>query len=134
MLDRARDSALVAKYHKDALDNYGGEKGCELIDTPAIEVLINRGEYASTMGTIPIWMRPILQRLPWFQKGKEAVQNLSGLAIAGVSHRLTTPNDRPDFLTRLIEGRDQNGNPLTKEELTSEASSQLTPGSETTSK
>ncbi|KII96069.1 hypothetical protein PLICRDRAFT_96318 [Plicaturopsis crispa FD-325 SS-3] len=133
MLDAASDSAPIAVSHMDAMNAYG-EKMCETDTTSASEIFINRGEVASTLGVLPPWTRPLLRKLPWFNGGKLAIQNLSGLSVAAVARRLAdTQTDRPDLLTRLQEGRDEEGNPLTRAELTSEASSQLTPGCETIS-
>jgi benzoate 4-monooxygenase len=61
------------------------------------------------------------------------VENLAGIAIARVSERLANPSDRVDLLARLMEGRDENGEKLGREELTAEALTQLIAGSDTTS-
>lgn len=42
-------------------------------------------------------------------------------------------NTRVDLLSRLMEGKDSNGNKLGREELTAEALTQLIAGSDTTS-
>ncbi|KAG9049268.1 hypothetical protein FS837_010804 [Tulasnella sp. UAMH 9824] len=147
MIDAARDMAAVAK---------GGEKdasqsGAEVTYIPAIRILNERGDFSATLGTIPLWARPYVKKLPWFQKGDKACQNLAGvrlsalppvstevdpglqLAIAAVNRRLNNPTDRVDLLTRLQQGKDDSGQPLGKEELTAEALTQLIAGSDTTS-
>ena len=63
-----------------------------------------------------------------------AVLGLAGIAIAQVAKRLTTPTDRTDLLGKLQEGKDDEGNPMGREELTAEALTQLIAGSDTTSK
>jgi len=63
----------------------------------------------------------------------KAIENLAGIAIARVNARLEKPSDRVDLLARLMEGRDENGNKLGREELTAEALTQLIAGSDTTS-
>ena len=62
------------------------------------------------------------------------MQNLAGIATARVSARLNgPPTDRVDLLARLMEGKDENGNKLGRQELTAEALTQLIAGSDTTS-
>ncbi|KAG8990574.1 hypothetical protein FRB90_001704, partial [Tulasnella sp. 427] len=129
MIDAARDVAAVAK---------GGEKdasqsGAEVTYIPAIRILNERGDFSATLGTVPVWARPYVKKLPWFKKGDKACQNLAGLAIAAVNRRLDNPTDRVDLLARLQQGKDDNGVPLGKEELTAEALTQLIAGSDTTS-
>ena len=65
------------------------------------------------------------------------MQNLAGIAVARVNARLDSPDEdkgsRKDLLARLMEGKDENGNSLGREELTAEALTQLIAGSDTTS-
>lgn len=87
------------------------------------------------MGVLPPWWRPYVKRfIPWFSKGDQAVKNLAGLAIAAVSKRLNQPTYRVDLLSKLQEGKDDEGRPMGREELTAEALTQLIAGSDTTSK
>lgn len=134
MIVNAKDSAPVAVSHKDAMDSYGCQTECEVISIPAVQILNLRGEFSATMGTLPPYWRPYVLRLPWFAKGKKAVKNLSGIAVAAVAKRLTTLTDRVDLLSKLQEGRDDEGKPMGNEELTAEALTQLIAGSDTTSK
>lgn len=103
---------------------------------PAVEILNRRGEVSSTLGCMPDLI-PIAQWLPdpFFNKGLAAVKDLAGIAIARVRRRLDSPPppDRKDLLARLMEGRDEKGEPLDREELTAEALTQLIAGSDTTS-
>lgn len=64
---------------------------------------------------------------PFFRQGVQAVQNLAGIAVARVKDRLDNPEQshRVDLLARLMEGKDANGNKLSREELTAEALTQL---------
>ncbi|KAI1844883.1 hypothetical protein JX265_009471 [Neoarthrinium moseri] len=106
------------------------------IYAPACEILNRRGEVSATLGAMP-WLKPYAKWLPdpFFSKGLEAVENLAGIAIARVSDRLASPPDinRKDLLARLMEGKDEKGEPLGREELTAEALTQLIAGSDTTS-
>lgn len=106
------------------------------IYAPACEIMNRRGEVSATLGCMP-WLKPYAKWLPdsFFSKGLEAVENLAGIAIARVSDRLERGDStgRKDLLARLMEGRDDKGEPLGREELTAEALTQLIAGSDTTS-
>lgn len=103
---------------------------------PAIEILNRRGEVSAALGCLPAlksyagWIPD-----PFFSQGLSAVQSLAGIAIARVKGRLDNPPpvERKDLLARLMEGRDDKGEPLGREELTAEALTQLIAGSDTTS-
>ncbi|POR39142.1 Uncharacterized protein TPAR_00657 [Tolypocladium paradoxum] len=102
----------------------------------AIETLNRRGEVSATLGCLP-WLTAYAKWLPdpFFSKGLSAVQNLAGIAIARVKNRIDNPPDRQrrDLLARLMEGRNDEGEPLGRDELTAEALTQLIAGSDTTS-
>ncbi|KAK3308440.1 cytochrome P450 [Chaetomium strumarium] len=106
------------------------------IYAPAIEILNRRGEVSATLGTLPE-LKPFAKYLPdpFFTKGLHAVEKLAGIAIARVKARLENPppTHRKDLLQRLMEGRDDKGQPLGRQELTAEALTQLIAGSDTTS-
>ncbi|KAL5408614.1 hypothetical protein PMIN04_011337 [Paraphaeosphaeria minitans] len=123
MLEKGADVAEV-KMSADAKPTYA----------PAIEVLNRRGEVSGTLGCLPA-LKPYAKYLPdaFFTQGIAAVENLAGIAIARVNERLQNPSDRVDLLARLMEGRDESGHPLGREELTAEALTQLIAGSDTTS-
>ncbi|WPH00050.1 Benzoate 4-monooxygenase [Acrodontium crateriforme] len=105
---------------------------------PAIEVLNRRGEVSNTIGCLPA-IKPYAKYIPdpFFYKGMQAIQNLAGIATARVNERLAAAErgeiTRVDLLARLMEGKDENGNKLGKQELTAEALTQLIAGSDTTS-
>lgn len=127
MLEKGKDVAEVRKT-PDSPPTYA----------PAIEVLNRRGEVSGTLGIMP-FLKPYAAFLPdsFFSKGLEAVENLAGIAVARVSERLKPEvmknNTRVDLLARLMEGRDETGAKLGREELTAEALTQLIAGSDTTS-
>lgn len=111
------------------------EAKVEVVHIPAVQILNDRGEFSASMGVLPPWLRPYVKRyIPWFSKGDQAVKNLAGLAIAAVSKRLNQPTYRVDLLSKLQEGKDDEGRPMGREELTAEALTQLIAGSDTTSK
>jgi benzoate 4-monooxygenase len=102
---------------------------------PAIQILNRRGEYSATMGCIPPVLRPLAKRLPWFKMGLESVRKLAGIAIAAVSARLElevsgmgAEANKDDLLSKLMKGKDENGEPMGREELTAEALTQLIAG------
>ncbi|CAF9942069.1 hypothetical protein IMSHALPRED_003187 [Imshaugia aleurites] len=105
---------------------------------PAVEVLNRRGEVSGTIGCLPS-LKPFAKYLPdsFFRNGVRAVENLAGIAAARVNARLDAPDEvtsqRKDLLARLVEGRDENGEKLGRQELTAEALTQLIAGSDTTS-
>ncbi|EGO03853.1 hypothetical protein SERLA73DRAFT_102157 [Serpula lacrymans var. lacrymans S7.3] len=133
MILNAKDSAPVAVSQKDAMKSYGSESTYEVIEIPAVQILNDRGEFSASMGVLPPHWRPLVRLLPWYRKGGKAVKNLAGLAVAAVAKRLTTPTDRVDLLSKLQEGRDDEGKLMGREELTAEALTQLIAGSDTTS-
>lgn len=107
----------------------------KVTSAPAIEVLNRRGEVSATLGCYP-QLKPFAKYLPdsFFSKGVEAVENLAGIAVARVEARLRNPDTtRVDLLARLMEGRDERGEKLGRQELTVEALTQLIAGSDTTS-
>lgn len=106
------------------------------IYAPAIEILNRRGEVSATLGILPS-LKPYAKYFPdpFFYQGLAAVESLAGIAIARVKSRLDHPpsTNRKDLLQRLIEARDEKGQPMGREELTAEALTQLIAGSDTTS-
>ncbi|KAI9508525.1 cytochrome P450 monooxygenase pc-bph [Russula earlei] len=135
MIAAAKDSAPVAKSHEQGLSVYGQDiSKCETVSIPAIKILNDRGEYSASMGVLPPWLRPIVKRyVPWYNRGSDAVQKLAGLAVAAVAKRLASPAYRSDLLSKLQQGKDEDGNPMGRAELTAEALTQLIAGSDTTS-
>ena len=127
MLREGRDIAEVRKT-PDAPPTY----------EPAILTLNRRGEVSATLGCLP-QLKPYAKYLPdpFFRNGLQAVENLAGIAVARVNERLqpgvAEQHQRVDLLARLMEGRDEAGERLGREELTAEALTQLIAGSDTTS-
>lgn len=133
MIQAAKDSAPIPKSQQEAINSYGSEVACETIEIPAVKILNGRGEYSMSMGALPPWWRPIARKTPWFTQGAKDVKALAGIAIMAVAKRLATPTDRNDLLSKLQAGKDDQGNPMGREELTAEALTLLIAGSDTTS-
>ena len=136
MITAAKDAAAVVKSQTNAMATYGNEEiEVDVEYFPAVRILNERGDYSASMGVLPPWLRPILKKYhPWYRKGSVSTANLAGLAIAAVSKRLKTPVDRADLLSKLQQGKDDEGKPMGRPELTAEALTQLIAGSDTTSK
>ncbi|KAI8633571.1 cytochrome p450 benzoate 4-monooxygenase [Xylariaceae sp. FL1651] len=105
---------------------------------PGAETLNRRGEVSSTLGLLPA-LRPWARYLPdpFFSKGLESVKNLHGIAVAAVRKRLdgdqSGSSKRHDILEMLCHSKDAHGNPMPRDELVSEALTQLIAGSDTVS-
>ncbi|EJC97642.1 cytochrome P450 monooxygenase pc-bph [Fomitiporia mediterranea MF3/22] len=141
MLRNAKDAALTAVDQKAAMSENGQvntdmqdiEKPVVAVrEVPAVKVLNGRSEYSASMGVLPPWWRPIVRLLPWYADGSQDVEDLAGLAVAAVAKRLAIPTDRTDLLSKLQQGRHEDGRPLNREELTADALTQLIAGSDTT--
>ena len=126
----------MAKSQTDAMATYGDEAAkVDVQYFPAARILNERGDYSASMGVLPPWVRPLLKKFhPWYRMGSISTANLAGIAIAAVFQRLKTPTDRVDVLSKLQEGKDDEGKPMGRPELTAEALTQLIAGSDTTAK
>ncbi|PWN22638.1 cytochrome P450 [Microstroma glucosiphilum] len=125
MMEQGRDDADVV------FENADGSTRVETV--PAVRIINERGEYSATMGYVPVYLRPLAARIPWFANRLKSVKRLTGIAVAKVNQRLKEGSERDDLLSRLSSGKDESGQPMGKEELTSEALTQLIAGSDTTS-
>jgi benzoate 4-monooxygenase len=137
MIKAAKDFAVVPKDQKAAMDSYGTvtkNSSIEIEEISAVKTLNGRGEFSMSMGVLPPWWRPLVRHLPWYSEGQKDVKTLTGIAIMAVAKRLATPTDRVDLLSKLQQGRDSEGKPMGREELTAEALTLLIAGSDNTSK
>src|SRR5699024_5908582 len=113
------------------------DPGAPPVIVNAAEVLSRRGEVAATLGTMPSlipWAKWLPD--PFFRQRAEAISSLGGIAVSAVKRRRDmrgTSEERNDRLTRLIEGKDAHGHKLGRQELTGEALTLITAGSDTTS-
>ncbi|KAF7319086.1 Cytochrome P450 monooxygenase [Mycena chlorophos] len=132
MIEAARDAAPVPATESEVAFDSKDEAAVTYI--PAVAVLNGRGEYSMSMGVLPAWVRPIMRKFPWYSKGLQDVKHLAGIAIVAVAKRLDGgPTDRVDLLSKLQQGKDDNGDPMGRPELTAEALTLLIAGSDTTS-
>lgn len=65
----------------------------EIIHAPAVRILNERGEFSSTQGALPPWVRPYTRYFdPWFARGLSSVKNLAGVSFALLPFLLNFPN------------------------------------------
>ena len=138
MLEAAKDIAIAPKHHgnhKAIINSYGEQEvGSEVIGIPAAQILTARSEYSMCIGVLPPYCRPFVSQLPGYRYGKECAKDMAGISIMAVAKRLANPSNRADLLNKLQNGRDAEGKPMGREELTAEAQTFLIAGSDTTSK
>lgn len=111
-----------------------------IVLAPGAETLNRRGEVSSTLGLL-LSLRPWAKYLPdpFLRKGLESVRNLHGIATVAVNKRLQASekgqhqSERHDILDMLVNAKDSSGNPMSQDELVSEALTQLIAGSDTVS-
>lgn len=136
MLKAAKDIAPAAKSQDDAIATYGDEgKKIDVEYFPAAQIVNERADHSASIGVLPPWIQLFLNKFhPWYRKGSTKTANLVGLAVFAVSQRLKTSAGRADILSKLLQGKDDEGKPMGRLELTAEALTQLAAGSDTTSK
>lgn len=130
---------MVAKGRDECESQY--EPDGPITVTTGAETLNRRGEVSSTLGLLPA-LRPFAKYLPdpFFTRGVQSVRNLHGIAKVAVMRRLDLAKDsdfasqgRHDILHMLVNAEDANGQAMGKEELVSEALTELIAGSDTVS-
>lgn len=127
MLETGKDVAQIAKSNARGMQAIAqgtsdSEKATlELVDIPAIEVLTARADALFVVAYLPPWAQKIVGRLPSFRSGYAAAPKLAGMAVAAVANRLASQYDRADMLSKLLQGRDEDGKPYSPEELSTEA-------------
>ena len=131
MVDKGRDECEAQ------LEPHG-----PIVLAPGAETLNRRGEVSSTLGLM-LSLKPWARWLPdpFFTNGLKSVRNLHGIASVAVSKRLdstenaadTGNKSRHDILDMLVHAKDSKGNPMPRDELVSEALTQLIAGSDTVS-
>ncbi len=138
MLESGKDIAMAPKHHGSQqvlMNSYGKQEiNSDIFGIPAVEILNGRGDFSMCIGVLPPSWRPIVSKLPGYRFGTDCVQYLAGISIMAVAKRLANPTDRNDLLSKLQNGRDDQGKPLGGEELTAEAQTFLIAGSDSSAK
>ncbi|KAG7445087.1 cytochrome P450 monooxygenase pc-bph [Guyanagaster necrorhizus] len=135
MIMAAKDSAPMAQDPHAVMDSYG-QAGVEHAskEIEVIKILGGSSQtFLATMGALPNWWRSLIALNPLFWEGGQDFRAVIALAIMAVSKRLETSTERNDLLSKLQAGKDEDGNPMSREELTAEALTLLVAGSDTTS-
>ncbi|EKM55699.1 uncharacterized protein PHACADRAFT_256510 [Phanerochaete carnosa HHB-10118-sp] len=133
MLEAGKDTAPVPVYTDQAMKSYGQkDTDLEWSTAPAVQILNEAIPWFFFLGCLPPQARRLVSTLQSFNAGGS--RNLIGkIAVAAVSKRLTSEVTRRDFLSHLVAAHDDQGRPLSQQELTSEAISLIVAGSDTTS-
>ncbi|KAE9401944.1 cytochrome P450 monooxygenase pc-bph [Gymnopus androsaceus JB14] len=138
MIKAGKDTAPIPASGPSA-DLTDSKNQVQVTHIPAVKILNGRGEYSMSMGCLPPSYRPYFKRIPWFAAGAADVKSLAGIAIMAVRRRLQAQASgslairNTDLLEKLQNGKDDNGNPMGRDELTAEALTLLIAGSDTTS-
>ncbi|KAK0494012.1 cytochrome P450 monooxygenase pc-bph [Armillaria luteobubalina] len=133
MVKAGKDIAQVPQESLAMMGSYGQVAlKYAMKEIPAIETL--SGCSTTTMlGVVPEWWRVLFKHIPFFRQGEENIDALLRMVILAVSKRLEVPTDRNDVLGKLLAGKDEQGNPIGREELTVESLALLVGGSDMTS-
>ncbi|KAJ7898594.1 cytochrome P450 monooxygenase [Mycena olivaceomarginata] len=131
MLPAARDAVAVPANRATPTDLTFPDATIKYI--PAIAVLTERVEHTTAMAVLPAWWRPLIACLPWYRARQHGSREFGGIAVVAVGKRLAAPTERVDLLSKLQAGKDERGQPLGRAELTAEAQTFLTAGSDTMS-
>lgn len=131
MVKAAKDVVQVPADQRAVMGSYGQIGGKYVLKE--VQAIKGADYTTAMMGVIPKWSRLLLKRTPFFKQGEEDFRVLFGMATMAISKRMQVPTDRNDLLSKLQAGRDEQGLPIGREELTTEAFSFLIAGSDTTS-
>ncbi|KAK0435224.1 cytochrome P450 monooxygenase [Desarmillaria tabescens] len=134
MTAAGKDSAPMAQDQHAVMNSYGqvGVKHASR-EIQVIKMIGGLSQtFLATLGTLPRWWRSRIKLNPLMWEGGQDFRDIIGLAIMAVSKRLEAPTDRNDILSKLQAGKDEDGNPMGREELTAEALTVLIAGSDTT--
>lgn len=135
MLEAAKDAAPVPVHDDQVMESYGRKDATNLewSTVPAVAVLNNVIALNFCFGCLPSPWRRLMMKLQSFRPGIWSGKPIGKIAVAAVSKRLSSDVTRRDFLAHLVAARDEQGKPLTQQELTSEATTLIIGGSDTTS-
>ncbi|CAE6434717.1 unnamed protein product [Rhizoctonia solani] len=130
MIEAQRDTTCVAKSLKT---------DSKTMDLPLIEMFDRASGSSSALAVYPWWAQTATLLLPWNLFGIFAARNLIGFAAAALDQRIQriqsagNSKEGADMVDKLLEARDEQGNPLPREVLLVETFGLLFAGSDTTS-
>ncbi|CAE6412062.1 unnamed protein product [Rhizoctonia solani] len=136
LIQAQKDSSLAIESF-DA----SGEPQRGSLEIPVIKTIVDGGVVGMSVGVFPPWAHRLLLLLPWNLSGFFHKLNFFKLTTTCVDAKLKRgPRDdivdgkrSIDLLDKLLEVRDEDGDPLTVDELYAEAVLLLIAGSDTTS-
>lgn len=103
-------------------------------EIPYIQYLNMRAETNAFLAWLPPVWQAVMKRLPGLSVNPHAAKKLAAMSIMAVARRLANPEPRSDMLQKLLDARDENGEPLSPEELSAEAFVLIVAGSDTIAK
>ncbi|EUC61057.1 cytochrome P450 family monooxygenase [Rhizoctonia solani AG-3 Rhs1AP] len=130
MIEAQRDTTRVAK---------SLEADAKTVDLPLIEMFDRGTQSVSSLAVYPWWAQTAMLLLPWNLFGLFAARNLIGFSAAALNQKLQRTDGAgnskqgADMVDKLLEARDEHGNPLPKQVLIVETFGMLFAGSDTTS-
>ncbi|PCH44204.1 cytochrome P450 [Wolfiporia cocos MD-104 SS10] len=127
MILAAKDTARSAKSVNASLATFSTSSNTkkfafEMEELPVTEIIGQRGELITMLGWLPKYVRPIILMMPGFRSNLQAIPKVAGSAVTAVAKRMNDLDAHADMLNRLLDARDENGEPMSPEELSSEAS------------
>lgn len=139
MVEAQKDSAPVAQAIAASYDESVTTGNVSIIKT-----MDQGSRFVTSAGFLPTWLRPLLKFSPWHSKDSRAPLDMMGIVMASLNSRLhrgrqgdddAEGDQKPivDMIDKLLEARDENGQPLSKDEIIAEAMIMLGAGSDTTS-
>lgn len=140
MLKSGKDLAKAAKSPEEGfraierVTKGGSALSVEEEEIPYIQYLNMRAETNAFLAWLPPVWQAILKRLPGLSVNPLAAKKLAAMSIMAVARRLANPEPRSDMLQKLLDARDENGEPLSPEELSAEAFVLIVAGSDTIAK
>ncbi|CCO36634.1 hypothetical protein BN14_10776 [Rhizoctonia solani AG-1 IB] len=136
LIQAQTDSSLSIESVDESGEPVRGE-----LRVPVIKAITGAVAVSTRIGVFPAWTHKLLRLLPWNMSGVTDRINLFKLAVASVEARVkrghkTEAEDGEqsiDLIDKLLETKDDDGSPLSPNELYAEALMLLIAGSDTTS-
>ncbi|CEL61258.1 hypothetical protein RSOLAG1IB_09880 [Rhizoctonia solani AG-1 IB] len=136
LIQAQTDSSLSIESVDESGEPIRGE-----LRVPVIKTIAGLVATCMEIGVFPAWTHKLLQLLPWNMSGLVDRINFFKLVVASVEARVKrgqikvseNGDQGTDLIDKLLEAKDEDGNPLSANELYAEASMLLIAGSDTTS-
>jgi benzoate 4-monooxygenase len=137
LIQAQTDSSLSIESVDESGEPVRGE-----LQVPVIKTITGAAAVATRIGAFPAWTHKLLRLLPWNVSGVTDRINIFKLSVASVEARVKRGHKKEtddgeqgiDLIDKLLEAKDDDGSPLSPNELYAEAIMLLIAGSDTTSK